>query len=433
MDDDLWLLEESAYFNVCDIRPHDAETSENQVSCQAVDEERSGLKKAIALVWWTNVVFLPAIAVLGLLCNLLNLLVLTSNKAARRMPSWHFLVALACFDSLFLLFALWDVTPGSLHFFLASPTLNALYTRTVLYVRVIASTCFRASILIVVAFNLERYVCVCRPLWAHRMCTSRTSKLAVLVSFLIAFGCSLQWPLVYKVAECWDAHNEHKYFVITMSDDPTLQAYFSIMNYVSLVLFNLLPICLLLILNILLVRTLRRVVDQDRRRSSGADTQEMLPQVQLNQESGANRLNANTMLLAVVLLLLLCIGPQAPARLLADYYGLYDVNVVHYICITQLLVFCNASLNFCLYCLVSKRYRALLRDSLRKLTKKEGAWCRWMGGVRLKSKFTALLLPPTTLTEEHLMLDRAREQTPDPRFGELVVLSASVLPSSTHL
>ncbi|KAI6229871.1 G-PROTEIN-RECEP-F1-2 domain-containing protein [Aphelenchoides fujianensis] len=391
MDDDLWLLEESAYFNVCDIRPHDAETSENH--------------KAIALVWWTNVVFLPAIAVLGLLCNLLNLLVLTSNKAARRMPSWHFLVALACFDSLFLLFALWDVTPGSLHFFLASPTLNALYTRTVLYVRVIASTCFRASILIVVAFNLERYVCVCRPLWAHRMCTSRTSKLAVLVSFLIAFGCSLQWPLVYKVAECWDAQNEHKYF-----------AYFSIMNYVSLFLFNLLPICLLLILNILLVRTLRRVVDQDRRRSSGADTQEMLPQVQLNQEAGANRLNANTMLLAVVLLLLLCIGPQAPARLLADYYGLYDVNVVHYICITQLL-----------------RYRALLRDSLRKLTKKEGAWCRWMGGVRLKSKFTALLQPPTTFTEEHLMLDRAREQMPDPRFGELVVLSAPVPPSSTYL
>ncbi|KAI6197160.1 hypothetical protein M3Y94_01191300 [Aphelenchoides besseyi] len=421
MDEDLWLLEESAYFNVCDIRPHDAQSSENQ--------------EAIALVWWMNVVMLPAIAVLGFLCNLLNLLVLTSNKAARRMPSWHFLVALALFDSLFLFFATLEVTPASLHTFLASPTLNSFYTRSVLYVRTMASTFFRASILIVVAFNLERYVCVCRPLWAHRMCTSRVSKTAVFVSFVVAFACSLQWPLVYKAVKCWDGGKEHEYYVITMSDNPTLQTYFTIMNYISLIIFNLLPICLLLVLNIQLVRTLRQVVDQDRRRSSGADTEGMLQQVQLNEESGASRLNANTMLLAVVLLLFLCIGPQAPARLLADYYGLYHVNVVIYMSISQLLVFLNASLNFCLYCLVSKRYRSLLRESLRKLLSKQEKWCVWPG-IQLKSKFSALLLSPNTfMTEEHLMMvdHRARESTPVPHFGEYAVLTCPAPSSCTQL
>lgn len=132
MDEDLLFLEESAYLNVCDIRPHDQG-----------DENR----EVISLVWWINVVFLPVIAILGLACNLLNLRVLTSNKSARRMPSWHLLVALAIFDSLFLIFATLDITPSNLHVFLNSPSLNTLYTRLVLYIRTLASTFFRTSIL----------------------------------------------------------------------------------------------------------------------------------------------------------------------------------------------------------------------------------------------------------------------------------------------
>jgi hypothetical protein len=67
-----------------------------------------------------------------------------------------------------------------------------------------------------------------------------------------------------------------------MSDSPTLQTYFQITNYISLAVFNILPIALIFGLNIRLVQTLRQVVDQDRRRSSGGDTQQMLPHVQLN-------------------------------------------------------------------------------------------------------------------------------------------------------
>lgn len=44
------------------------------------------------------------------------------------------------------------------------------------------------------------------------------------------------------------------------------------MDYLSLALFNLLPIAILLVLNCRLIITLRRVVDQDARRSSAATT-----------------------------------------------------------------------------------------------------------------------------------------------------------------
>uniref|UniRef100_A0A1I8BZE3 G_PROTEIN_RECEP_F1_2 domain-containing protein n=1 Tax=Meloidogyne hapla TaxID=6305 RepID=A0A1I8BZE3_MELHA len=40
------------------------------------------------ILWWTNAVCLPIIAVIGLFCNGLNILVLVSTEQARRMPSW---------------------------------------------------------------------------------------------------------------------------------------------------------------------------------------------------------------------------------------------------------------------------------------------------------------------------------------------------------
>ena len=53
-----------------------------------------------------------------------------------------------------------------------------------------------------------------------------------------------------------------------------------------------------------------------------------------NQQNGSNS-NANAMLFAVVLLLFVCIGPQAAARLLYEWHGIYHANSVLYTCISQ--------------------------------------------------------------------------------------------------
>lgn len=41
------------------------------------------------------------------------------------------------------------------------------------------------------------------------------------------------------------------------------------------------------------------------------------------------------MLFAVIILLVICVGPQAPARLLYKYYGQYNSIAIIYTCITQ--------------------------------------------------------------------------------------------------
>lgn len=61
------------------------------------------------------------------------------------------------------------------------------------------------------------------------------------------------------------------------------------------------------------------------------------PQISRFQEPSTNKLNANAMLFAVVLMLLVCVGPQAPARLLFDIYGQYHPKAIVYTCVSQLV------------------------------------------------------------------------------------------------
>uniref|UniRef100_A0A914HQF0 G-protein coupled receptors family 1 profile domain-containing protein n=1 Tax=Globodera rostochiensis TaxID=31243 RepID=A0A914HQF0_GLORO len=348
-----------------------------------VDPQEDG---ALSVLWWTNSVSLPIIASIGLFCNGLNLLVLATSEA-RRMPSWHLLVSLALFDSLFLLFAVLELTPTSLLPTLSPQSVHLIsaHTRAVLVIRMFASTFYKASILIVVAFNVERYLCVCRPLWAHRarILVGGGKALGVVGGALgLAMACSVQWQERRGSAEM----SGHSFtVVVTMRQSQTLQVYYRLMDWLSLLLFNLAPILLLSVLNFQLVFTLRRIVRRDSSSSTamsattttaagdegGVEVANGLfegSHAQAPQQQQQQRLNANAMLFAVVLLLFVCIGPQVPARLLYEWHGhYYNVGAVLFTCISQQLVFLNASLNFCLYCLISRRYRTLLRDTVARV------------------------------------------------------------------
>ncbi|TMS34308.1 hypothetical protein L596_001934 [Steinernema carpocapsae] len=385
-------------WNVCDMTPH------HQVD---------GNMQTMNIVWWTNVVCLPIIALAGIACNLLNIIILTNNRAARRIPSWNLLLALAICDSLFLVFATLEVTPMSIPALVQNSVFNAIYSYSALYVRTIASTLYKASVLIVVSFNVERYICVCYPLTSHRLCTTRNSRRAILISCIISFVCSLQWPIAYKTVQCWDNKEHRNYYLITMRDSPMAQMYYRFMDYLSLLGFNVCPILLLSILNTRLVLTLRKVVNRDLLRNEmqnrEVDRREsLIPDSGLTHDAEANtrhnqKFNANAMLFAVVILLFICIGPQAPARLLYEFYGHYNSTAVLYTCISQQMVFLNAALNFCVYCLVSRRYRSLLKQSLKKLF-----------GEALNHRFSLILnvwskstsTPAATMLDEHLVLSR---------------------------
>ncbi|RCN51908.1 7 transmembrane receptor [Ancylostoma caninum] len=352
-------------------------------------------EKSIDIVWWSNVVCLPLITMVGLTCNLLNIAILTSNKGARRIPSWTLLLALAICDCLFLVFAMLDVTPATMPALAFSPLFNMIYTHASLYIRTLASTFYKSSVLIVVAFNVERYICVVHPFSCHRICTGRTSRFAITACFVVSFLCSIQWPICYTVKYCYDHIAQHFRYVIWISENPSLQSYYRLMDYLSLMVFNVLPIISLLVMNCMIITTLRRVVAEDAKKEEESTR---LADGTLVPESSSHRLNPNALLFAVVFLLLICVGPQAPARLFFDMYGQYNQHAIVYTCVSQQLVFLNAALNFALYCVVSKRYRILMRQTIKRLLRSFKAVDR---PLKMSARQSKSSTAPATSMEEH--------------------------------
>ncbi|VDM59889.1 unnamed protein product [Angiostrongylus costaricensis] len=79
-------------------------------------------------------------------------------------------------------------------------------------------------------------------------------------------------------------------------------------------------------------------------------------------------------------------------------FGQYHARAIIYTCISQQLVFLNAAMNFALYCLVSKRYRILMRQTIKRLLRVVKAVDRPLksSGVRQSKSSTA----PTTSMED---------------------------------
>lgn len=228
-------------------------------------------------------------------------------------------------------------------------------------------------------FNVERYICVCQPMRSRTYCNKRNARRAIFLFVFVSVTLSVHWPLVHETDKCYDPSKNSTFYMIRLPENPMLRVYNQIMNYVSMIFFNILPIFTLFALNIMLLLTLRRVVGRESNSSS-----------EIRRKSRS----ANAILFAVVLMFLVCNGPQVPARILFEKFGPYDALVNVYVAISQQLIFMNASLNFCLYCLVSKRYRKLLRQTFpcfRRLTMNSDDFVAWIG--RRKSDLVRKVIP----------------------------------------
>ena len=89
-----------------------------------------------------------------MVCNLqfmpnLKIMIDCANFESRDLNFRHLLVALALCDSIFLVFATLEVTPASVRSLSGSSNFNTVYTHLALFIRTLASTFYKASVLYV--------------------------------------------------------------------------------------------------------------------------------------------------------------------------------------------------------------------------------------------------------------------------------------------
>jgi hypothetical protein len=121
------------------------------------------------------------------------------------------------------------------------------------------------------------------------------------------------------------------------------------------------PLIVLLVLNILIIRTVGRAVRQRHAITSGQD---------LKSTSNRHQDDLTKMVIVVVTVFIACqvtyLGWRSADTALRFGWIAVDASLhYHFLPITDTLLVLNSSVNFVIYCLVGKKFRRLLRDVFR--------------------------------------------------------------------
>ena len=293
----------------------------------------------------------PIIVSLGIIGNIFNIVVLRHPKM--RSSTNIYLLALACCDSIYLLFTL------SLSFLHCSnQEQSALSFYYIPYGRVISDLFANTAVWLTVSFTLERYIGVCYPMKGKAWCTVGKAKIVVMITFIVSVVNTVPEIFELKIIRSKNEFSEIKY-ECRYTELAESQSYQIGYYWWYIALFTFLPLVLLSIFNSLLIRSVWRA---NKNRQLLSNTRVLGE----NQKQNSEQQKVTTMLIAVVLIFILCQLPQAVLLIIKSYFnsqGIPDPADLFRIAgnICNLLVQVNSSVNFLLYSYFSSKFRRTFR------------------------------------------------------------------------
>ena len=314
-------------------------TTENAPSLQC------GSPSTITFQFYTWGVTANIISCYGIVGNVLSIIVL-SHRQMRNSTSYY-LISLAIYDMLVLLF---------MSLFLAIPTIYLekdilegyyfAYPYMHPFVYPIALIAQTGTVYTILAFTVERYIAVCRPLHAANTCTMARTKRVILIIFISSITYNIPRFFEYQTKQIWSDDYNRTIATIEFTEigkNKVFQEVYFIYTY--LIVMFLLPFSLLTVLNILLIRAVNHA-----KATRHAIT-----------SSSSKETNLTVMLIVVINVFLACQLPALVDNMMVTIFGLEKLNCsvdwVRFTTISNLLVVVNSAVNFILYCTVGKRFR----------------------------------------------------------------------------
>ncbi|CAO4376739.1 unnamed protein product [Caenorhabditis nigoni] len=318
--------------------------------------------------------FYPALAIFGILGNVLNLTVLLNRSMRSRANS--FLAVLAFADIIFL-FLLFPNILANYSFFTFNWYFRWFYLHSKVHLISLANWCSSVAHWCVIAVCADRLLGIQNPLYARA--TWRWWKLP-LVTTVIVFTCGLltcyqhfeYFCLVRSYcretqlysrclpvnAEKWFGHRPNPF-------SSRYQSFIAMCKLAHIFLMIILPIILLLFLNLTLLWALRK---RQKHLSIGKDFNADRRQNDVHMQKTEHRVTLTVTF--IVTMFTLTNGPSALVHLVmyATHEELYDLTMI-----SSTLVICGKASNFILFCLGSKHFRLrLLKLTRKKINRKIG-------------------------------------------------------------
>ena len=303
----------------------------------------------------TFIIYVPifgTICLFGLLGNTLSFVVLQWEK--RNRVATFLLQALAMADNLFLLVSGFSQIFSAMCIYYGWDEAHhkALPYIQVLIWPLVFITQF-GTVWMTVLIAANRYIAICRPFQAHKLCSMSKVRLQVFLVAVLAVIYNIPKFLEFKLTSTVDEKTNATFIIAEQTLLQKSRIYnIAYVNVMYCIFVFLGPLILLVVLNVCLIRELVAARQRFLRR-----------QIPIAGEDEENNIT-----LVMVIIMAIFVVTQAPA-FVNTLIG--TINPEAYMCgelyfyyfhISNLLVCLNSSTNFVVYCLFRQQFRERIRN-----------------------------------------------------------------------
>ena len=288
----------------------------------------------------TGIILYPIIIIIGLTGNTMSLIVLSHNKMLTSTNV--FLSALSVADIIKLL--------NDTLYFLVSILIRRhplAGNRMLGYMYPFSHYVFNQSVCVsawlTVSVTIERYISVCHATKARVVCTIYRARVISALLFVFMSLVAVPSAFRYTGVAHRDAQTNATVFRIELSALGRSRRFMTVCTWIQSLLRSIIPLFVLIVLNTLIIQALRR------------------ERIVGKKPSARNRITL--MLIVVVLVFIVCIFPDAIMSTVFGFGYVDENNLVRAIReFTDFLLSLNSAVNFMIYCLCSRSFRAIARE-----------------------------------------------------------------------
>ncbi len=301
-------------------------------------------------------IVLPTICTSGILGIILTVIVLSRKSMCTSTNCY--LMALAIADLLFLiLLANWFIQ----HRFVPHSNAYTMFRIYATYAVIFMQVFLLTSIWLTVMLAVERYIAICRPFLATKICTVTRARIIIIGIYVFALMCRLPNFWEHKVVTYADPLTNTSLTFIMETDfayDPNYMTVYP--WFMDGVVASMLPFILLLMLNVRLIWEVRKSTQYIQRN--------------LMVDGAANcvqkeELQITIMLISVIIVFFLCQAPYVIYTAIASINSYSSSTGITssqtfmlFKAITKLLLTLKSAINFIIYCWFSEKFWATLKQ-----------------------------------------------------------------------
>ena len=296
-------------------------------------------------------VILPIICAGGILGIILTIIVLSHKNMSTSTNCY--LMALAIADLIFLVLLIPRLAENQF-----KPPSQPYYTFLVYatYSTDIGNICLLASIWITVMLAVERYIAICRPFLAAKLCSVTRARLVIIIIFVTVTFLRLINFWQYRVKYQYDDIKNNSVHFIQYTDFSYSVFWLGYAWLVDCFIASVIPFIILLLTNALLIYTVRkstRYIQSNQLQGNGAR--------KTPSNAQKEELQITIMLISVIVIFFVCQAPYVIYVAMASTNNVPVASFVLFRDIAMLLLTFKSAINFLIYCWFSERFRATLK------------------------------------------------------------------------